>query len=64
MFGYTVFLKIGNLAASSLVDMYKDSHQLIGCEFGFAQGIDMRKRPVWIWKSAISGRGRAISQPS
>ena len=114
MFGYTVFLKIGNLAASSLVDMYKDSYQLIGCEFGFAQGIDikgqaqtevkggtfyvtyphlpnrdmiqwmldarkswfmttrvprskryfLRKRPVWIWKSAISGRGRAISQPS
>ena len=119
MFGYTVFLKIGNLAASSLVDMYKDSYQLIGCEFGFAQGIDikgqaqtevkggtfyvtyphlpnrdmiqwmldarkyqngaivvhdnqvprskrysLRKRPVWIWKSAISGRGKAISQPS
>ena len=34
MFGYTVFLKIGNLAASSLTDMYKDSYQLIGCEFG------------------------------
>ena len=42
MFGYTVFLKIGNLAASSLVDMYKDSYQLIGCEFGFAQGIDIK----------------------
>ena len=28
MFGYTVFLKIGNLAASSLVDMYKDSYQI------------------------------------
>lgn len=40
MFGYTVFLKIGNLAATSLTDMYKDSYQLIGCEFGFAQGID------------------------
>lgn len=38
MFGYTVFLKIGNLAASSLTDMYKDSYQLIGCEFGFARG--------------------------
>lgn len=113
MFGYTVFLKIGNLAASSLTDMYKDSYQLIGCEFGFAQGIDikgqvqtevkggtfyvtyphlpnrdmiqwmldarkyqsgaivvhdnqgstlerysLRKRPVWIWKSAISGRAK------
>ena len=33
MFGYTVFLKIGNLAASSLTDMYKDSYQLIGCTF-------------------------------
>lgn len=42
MFGYTVFLKIGNLAASSLTDMYKDSYQLIGCEFGFAQGIDIK----------------------
>ena len=41
MFGYTVFLKIGNLAASSLVDMYKDSYQLIGCEFGFAQGMEI-----------------------
>ena len=37
MFGYTVFLKIGNLAATSLTDMYKDSYQLIGCEFGFAR---------------------------
>ena len=117
MFGYTVFLKIGNLAASSLTDMYKDSYQLIGCEFGFAQGIDikgqaqtevkggtfyvtyphlpnrdmirwmpvntrmepllsmttkaphskrysLRKRPVWIWKSAISGRAKAILRPN
>lgn len=43
MFGYTVFLKIGNLAASSLTDMYKDSYQLIGCEFGFAQGIGYQR---------------------
>lgn len=119
MFGYTVFLKIGNLAASSLTDMYKDSYQLIGCEFGFAQGIDikgqaqtevkggtfyvtyphlpnrdmtsgcwmpvntraepslsmttkaphskrysLRKRLVWIWKSAISGRAKAILRPN
>ena len=28
MFGYTVFLKIGNLAASSLTDMYKDIYQI------------------------------------
>ena len=42
MFGYTEFLKTGNLAASSLTDMYKDSYQLIGCEFGFAQGIDIK----------------------
>ena len=76
MFGYTVFLKIGNLAASSLTDMYKDSYQLIGCEFGFAQGIDikgqvprskrysLRKRLVWIWKSAISGKAKAILRPN
>lgn len=42
MFGYTVFLKIGNPASTSLMDMYKDSYQLIGCEFEFAQGIDFR----------------------
>lgn len=119
MFGYTVFLKIGNLAASSLTDMYKDSYQLIGCEFGFAQGIDikgqaqtevkggtfyvtyphlpnrdmiqwmldarkyqsgaivvhdnqgstlerysLRERLVWIWKSAISGKAKAILRPN
>ena len=39
MFGYTVFLKIGNLAASSLVDMYKDSYQRYpGCEFRVRPG--------------------------
>lgn len=38
MFGYTVFLKIGNLAATSLTDMYKDSYQLIGCEFDSPKG--------------------------
>lgn len=45
MFGYTVFLKIGNPAATSLLDMYKDSYQLIGCEFGFTQGIDVKGQP-------------------
>lgn len=45
MFGYTVFLKIGNPTSTSLMDMYQDSYQLIGCEFEFSQGIDFRGKP-------------------
>lgn len=42
MYGYTVFLKIGALNAASLVDMYKESYELAGCEYGFAQGVDIK----------------------
>lgn len=35
MFGYTVFLKIGNLGATALTDLYRESYELIGCEYGF-----------------------------
>lgn len=42
MFGYTVFLKIGNPASTSLLDMYKDSYELIGCEYDFSQGVDFK----------------------
>ena len=42
MFGYTVFPKIGNLGAAALTDLYKESYELTGCEYGFAQGIDIK----------------------
>ena len=42
MFGYTVFLKIGNLGATALTDLYRESYELIGCEYGFSQGVDIK----------------------
>lgn len=42
MFGYTVFLKIGNLGATALTDLYRESYELIGCEYGFSQGFDVK----------------------
>ncbi len=42
MFGYTVFLKIGALSGASMMDLYKESYELLGCEYGFAQGVDIK----------------------
>lgn len=42
MFGYTVFLKIGNPAATSLLDMYQGSYELSECQYEFRQGIDIK----------------------
>lgn len=42
MFGYTVFLKIGNPASTSLMDMYQGSYELSECQYEFRQGIDMK----------------------
>ncbi len=40
MFGHKCFLRIGQLEDSSASGLYRDSYELLSCEYGFAQGAD------------------------
>jgi hypothetical protein len=40
MFGHKSFLRIGELSDSSISGLYRDSYELVNCEFGFSQGLD------------------------
>ncbi|WP_010664691.1 type VI secretion system tube protein TssD [Marinilabilia salmonicolor] len=40
MFGHKCFLRIGPLEDSSINGLYRDSYELLSCEYGFAQGAD------------------------
>lgn len=40
MFGHKCFLRIGALEDSSINGLYRDSYELLSCEYGFAQGAD------------------------
>jgi len=40
MFGHKCFLKIGTISSSSITSLYKNSYELLSCNYGFSQGID------------------------
>ncbi|GAF05235.1 type VI secretion system tube protein TssD [Saccharicrinis fermentans] len=40
MFGHKCFLRIGELSDSSISGLYRDSYELLNCDFGFSQGVD------------------------
>lgn len=40
MFGHKCFLRIGELNDSSISGLYRDSYELLNCNFGFSQGVD------------------------
>ena len=40
MFRHKCFLRIGALEDSSINGLYRDSYELLSCEYGFAQGAD------------------------
>jgi hypothetical protein len=40
MFGHKCFLRIGPLEDSSINGLYRESYELLSCEYGFAQGAD------------------------
>ncbi len=40
MFGHKCFLRIGELSDSSISGLYRDSYELLNCNFGFSQGVD------------------------
>ena len=45
MFGHKCFLRIGQLEDSSASGLYKDSYELLSCDFGFAQSMDRNGKP-------------------
>ncbi|PRZ00189.1 type VI secretion system tube protein TssD [Marinilabilia salmonicolor] len=45
MFGHKCFLRIGPLEDSSINGLYRDSYELLSCEYGFAQGMDRNGKP-------------------
>ena len=45
MFGHKCFLLIGQLEDSSASGLYKDSYELLSCDFGFAQSLDRNGKP-------------------
>jgi hypothetical protein len=45
MFGHKVFLRIGELTDASIMGLYKDSYELLNCNYSFAQGIDQKGQP-------------------
>ena len=55
MFGHKCFLRIGKLSDSSISGLYRDSYELLNCDFGFLQGIDSNG------KAQTEVKGGAIS---
>jgi len=40
MFGHKCFLRVGTLSDSSISGLYRESYELLNCNFSFSQGID------------------------
>ena len=45
MYGYKVFLKIGELNDGSLMGLFKEAYELENCTYGFSQGFDHVGKP-------------------
>lgn len=45
MFGHKCFLRLGQLKDSSISGLYKDSYELLSCDYSFAKGTDRNGKP-------------------
>lgn len=45
MFGHKCFLRLGQLNDSSISGLYKDSYELLSCDYSFAKGTDRNGKP-------------------
>ncbi len=45
MFGHKCFLRLGQLNDSSISGLYRDSYELLSCNYSFAQGTDQNGKP-------------------
>lgn len=60
MFGHKCFLRIGQLNDSSISGLYRDSYELLNCEFGFSQGVDANGKA----QTEVKGGSIALTFPN
>ncbi len=60
MYGHKCFLRIGQLNDSSISGLYRDSYELLNCEFSFAQGVDANGKA----QTEVKGGTISISFPN
>ncbi|MBN2742511.1 MAG: type VI secretion system needle protein Hcp [Marinilabiliaceae bacterium] len=60
MFGHKCFLRIGQLNDSSISGLYKDSYELLGCNYSFSQGVDFNGKA----QTEVKGGAIFITYPN